>query len=674
MPGIYGIISETRQSAGAADALQTAMSAILTQATHFPWYKVGSAAPTPGVALGCVDLGVFNSVPQPLFSPARDVCLVFDGELYHSNSIKKEYQLPVSASDAEVLLAGYLKATERGARWTSDPAGQTKAPGSPGSSDSEGSSGSSITRAAVRDDRSLDRFEEFLNLNWIQGRFSGAIWDQSLRRALLFNDYFGTRPLYYTIAEGRFRFGSDLLTLLTGAKRKPEFDRKGLTQFFTFGQYFNDNTSFEGIKILPPRSLLVYDAQTNRLETRTYADSMAAELAAQARYDGLSREPDDYWIDGAADAFAWSVQKQTNDTQSLGISLSGGLDARSILACVETDQPGKIVSIAMGMGGCADHRLATELARLYGTTHYNYELNTDFMNRYADHFAEMVRLTDGQYLSTSIVIPTLDFYRDKGVRTILRGHAGELMHLSKAYAFSITDPELAGLFDINTVTHWCRKHLQAYMLDGVDRELFRGVSQSDFARLSNESLDQAVGQCVPYPDPASILWQLFLNQRVHREIPLSMKKFGSRIEVRLPFLDRELLRWLYSMPNRLKMGETLEKRILEKNRPEFLTVDNVNTGTKIGASRWRREAAYFRQRVLAKLGVKGYQPYERMGLWLRRELKPIVEKLALGEENLDSGLFNPDTLRWIVSDHNNGANHTYLLVALMVLGQLQKNL
>ncbi len=153
-----------------------------------------------------------------------------------------------------------------------------------------------------------------------------------------------------------------------------------------------------------------------------------------------------------------------------------------------------------------------------------------------------------------------------------------------------------------------------------------------------------------------------------------MKKFGSRIEVRLPFLDRELLRWLYSMPNRLKMGETLEKRILEKNRPEFLTVDNVNTGTKIGASRWRREAAYFRQRVLAKLGVKGYQPYERMGLWLRRELKPIVEKLALGEENLDSGLFNPDTLRWIVSDHNNGANHTYLLVALMVLGQLQKNL
>ena len=124
----------------------------------------------------------------------------------------------------------------------------------------------------------------------------------------------------------------------------------------------------------------------------------------------------------------------------------------------------------------------------------------------------------------------------------------------------------------------------------------------------------------------------------------------------------------------LPRGETIEKRILEKFRPDFLKVKNVNTGTYIGASPLRQEIAHFIQRVLAKLGAPGYQPYERMGLWLRRELKNYVGQLVLSERNLDSGLFNPDTLRWIIDDHNNGANHTYLIVALMVFAQLQKEL
>jgi len=69
--------------------------------------------------------------------------------------------------------------------------------------------------------------------------------------------------------------------------------------------------------------------------------------------------------------------------------------------------------------------------------------------------------------------------------------------------------------------------------------------------------------------------------------------------------------------------------------------------------------------------VKGYQPYERLGLWLRRELKPMVGQILLSETFLSRGLFRPDVVRRVVDEHISGANHTFLLMSLICfeLGQ-----
>lgn len=70
--------------------------------------------------------------------------------------------------------------------------------------------------------------------------------------------------------------------------------------------------------------------------------------------------------------------------------------------------------------------------------------------------------------------------------------------------------------------------------------------------------------------------------------------------------------------------------------------------------------------------MPGYQPYERLGLWLRRELKPFVARTLLDRRCLDRGLFEPDTVRRVVAAHTSGrANHTFLIMALLIfeLGQ-----
>ncbi|MBQ9455843.1 MAG: hypothetical protein IJU53_09275, partial [Thermoguttaceae bacterium] len=58
---------------------------------------------------------------------------------------------------------------------------------------------------------------------------------------------------------------------------------------------------------------------------------------------------------------------------------------------------------------------------------------------------------------------------------------------------------------------------------------------------------------------------------------------------------------------------------------------------------------------------------EKMGLWLRRELKPLVSELLLKDGLSDRGIFNPDTISDVVQSHNSGKNHTYLILALLIL-------
>jgi hypothetical protein len=79
-------------------------------------------------------------------------------------------------------------------------------------------------------------------------------------------------------------------------------------------------------------------------------------------------------------------------------------------------------------------------------------------------------------------------------------------------------------------------------------------------------------------------------------------------------------------------------------------------------------------KVFAKLGVPGYQPYERLGLWLRTHLAPYVKRLLLSDTCLQRGVFDPNGVRRVVSQHSSGHNHTYLLMAMMVYEMGQRYL
>ncbi len=494
-------------------------------------------------------------------------------------------------------------------------------------------------------------------LRELHGSFAAAIWEGGAQKLTLITDRFGTRPLYYRLAGGGVRFASGLASLLADDNTPRQINPRGLAQFFTFGHYLRDDTSLADARVLPAAACFTYSAADERLETLAYWSLRDAKVEPAA-----SRQQ---WLERIDAALSSAVGRCAAETPRLGLSLSGGLDARTLLGVIDV-QHTPLKAVCMGVQGSLDHRSSAELSRLAGCPYHAHVLDASFLGDFRSHLERMVQLTDGQYLSQCIVIPTLGVYRDLGIRTLLRGHAGELMHMRKAYNYSLDDDALQ-IRTGSQLREWLLSHLPAYLLQGVTEPLFAHEYQASLAELAGQSLDEDLAEVADVEQPLWRIWRLFVNQRLRRETVLSMLKFRTVVEPRMPFLDAEVVPLLLAAPPDLKLGEEIQTYILGRHRPEFLRVTNANTGAPMGASRWRQQAATFQMKVLAKLRVPGYQPYEKLGLWLRRELAPLVREILLDPQTLDRGVFNPAGIRAVVKGHQEqGRNHTYLLMALMI--------
>ncbi|MCI0378201.1 MAG: asparagine synthase-related protein [Gemmataceae bacterium] len=490
----------------------------------------------------------------------------------------------------------------------------------------------------------------------LHGMFAAAIWDVQSRRLMLINDRFGMKPLYYSALSGRLLFASEIKALLVDAdvSRRPHL--RGLSQFFVYGQMLGEDTLLDGVRLLPAASSLTYDAREGRMSLERYWRYEPGPQCADAAETDILEQIDD--------AFCRAVDRRTQGTSRLGLSLSGGLDARTILALVNREKP--LSTVTLGVQGSLDHKCAAALARLAGRPHLRYVLSTSFLECFEEHLTRMVHLTDGQYLSQCIVMPTLPIYRDLGIEVLLRGHAGELMHMDKAYAFSLDDAALQSRDDA-AIEAWLARRLRAHMLDDLAEPLFAPEFHKHIDDLAAQSLRDSLRASQGVGPPVQRVWHLFVSERLRRETALSMMKFGSQVETRLPYLDNDLVDLLLAAPPSMKLAENIQAHILRRRMPAFLNVVNANNGARLGAGRFAKRFAELKLKVFAKLGVPGYQPYERLGLWLRRELRPLVEKTLLDPRCLERGIFNPNAVQNVVRRHlNKEANHTFLLMALLI--------
>ena len=489
----------------------------------------------------------------------------------------------------------------------------------------------------------------------VHGSFTCAIWDERAETMSLVTDRYGTRPLFWAADRGRFSFASEV-GAVAAVRPRSERSLAGSAEFLAFGQLLGDTTLYEGIQAAPGAAWITFDARREQLTVDRY-ESLDAQGAERTEGE---------WLQEIDEALAASVEQCCLTDGSLGLSLSGGLDARTILAVAPRDV--RMTCVSLGIPGSIDLRAARRMADLAGQPFHQHHLDKDFLGRFEPLLREMVDLTDGHYLDQGIVLTTLSSYRDLGIRTLLRGHAGELMHMSKAYAFSMDAPATR-LASKESLLDWLWRHLSDYMLGSVDPSFFTGPFGStlrDRARASLERQASAWDDVDPVPQR---MWRIFLAERVRRETALSLHVFRSFVEVRLPYLEPRLVSLLLGAPVALKIDDVIQHHIVRSRRPAFLGIVNANTGAAMGASRVTRQLASFKMRAFAKLGVPGYQPYERLGLWLAQDLQPLLRRTLLADAVLGVTGLEKQAVAALIDQHaRRERNHTFLLMALLILG------
>ncbi len=615
MPGIFGTLSNAPR-----DNLSAEAAAMSERLTHHAWYKQDCYLDSSHrIALGRVSLGFINAGKQPASNEDGSLLAVMDGEVYDCDEkfklLKNSGHTFQSDSHAELLLHGY-------------------------------------------ETLGVDFFRG------LNGFFAAAIWDVRRRRLVLINDRFGMKALYFALLPGRILFASEIKALLLDSELSRRLNARGIAQFFTFGQLLGEDTLLEEVRLLPAAGALTYDVDEKKLNLERYWRPLV-HSPSQASSSANA------FLDRMDEAFQQAVERRTRGEDCLGLSLSGGLDARTILGVLDPERPA--TTVCLGMEGSLDHRCAEEMARLVDRPHHRHVLNTRFLANFEEHLRRDVYLTDGHFLCQCIVMPTLPLYRELGIEVLLRGHAGELLHMDKAYNFSL-DEQAMSLRGTDDLHGWLLQRLKTYthLEEGGGSALFAPAYRTQVEELARASLRSCLEESEGVEPTVQRVAHLFLSQRLRRETALSMMEFGSLVETRLPYLDNDLIDLLLSAPMEQKIGDRIQAHILRRRRPDFLKVVNANTGARMGSGRWTRSISRLRMRVLAKLGVRGYQPYERLGLWLREDLRQFVEGLLLSERFQERGVFDPAAVQALVDGHlNRGRNHTYLILAMMAfeLGQ-----
>jgi len=381
MCGIAGFISRSYCATSAGEILRQMTDAIAHRGPDAEgvWFDAEA-----GVALGHRRLSILDLSPegnQPMVSAGGRFVVVFNGEIYNYQSIRKELE------DVEAVTVAWR-----------------------GHSDTE------VMLAA---------FEAWGVRQSIQkcvGMFAIALWDRRERLLYLIRDRIGEKPLYYGWCNGTFLFASELKALRVHASFTGDIDRGSLVLFLRHGYIPAPYSIYRGIRKLLPGTYLSVRSDRQEDMPIVYWGARAAAEAGQARpFAGTDLEA----VDQLELLLRQSVRQQMVADVPLGAFLSGGIDSSTIVALMQAQSstPVRTFTIGFHEKRYNEAERAKAVARHLGTEHTELYVTPQ---QALDVIARLPRLYDEPFADSS-QIPTflVSEMTRKYVTVSLSGDAGD---------------------------------------------------------------------------------------------------------------------------------------------------------------------------------------------------------------------------------------------------------
>lgn len=221
----------------------------------------------------------------------------------------------------------------------------------------------------------------------LNGMFHGLLADRTRGTVTLFNDRYGMHRIYYHEGRNAFYFAAEAKAILAVRPELRTADPQGLGEFVACSCVLENRTIFKGIHILPGGS--AWQFQNGSIEKKaTYF--LPREWEQQ---DPLEPEP---FYQELRDVFSRNLPRYFNGHQNVGMTLTGGLDTRVIMAWHKST-PHSIPCYTFGgmYRDCEDVRLARKVANLRQQSHQVLTVGNEFISRFPHYAERSVYLTEG---------------------------------------------------------------------------------------------------------------------------------------------------------------------------------------------------------------------------------------------------------------------------------------
>jgi asparagine synthase (glutamine-hydrolysing) len=464
------------------------------------------------------------------------------------------------------------------------------------------------------------------------GLYSGILLDHRQKKAFLFNDRYGMKRLFIHERENELYFASGARALLAALPETRDFDPVGLGEYFTCGCPIGNRSIYQNIGVLPSASCWTLE-NGEVSNKRIYFDR--SDWERQERLDG------DRFAERVMETLPGVVEQYAKAGLPRGISLTGGLDSRILVACLDMT-PGEFPCYTFGSmyRDTYDVRQAREIANACGQSHTVLVPGRDFLKNFPQYLEGAVLRSDG-YLGLS---GAAELYVNSLAREIapirLTGNYGSELFRG-VRAFKSRMPR-GGML---TADFW----------------LYLTEAEHTFEALENT-------------DPLS--FTLF-HQAPHQGYGrLAIEE--SQVIMRTPFLDNELVRVIYQRPAAFSDGADLSASVIHRYRPDLAQIptDRGDLGKGILLEKWFRRMyheALFKGEYWASHGMPqwvamlthcapilspeglmlGRHKFQHYTRWLRMELSEYVRDVMLSNAHLPH-FFEKRNLEVMVYDHLRG--------------------
>ena len=513
----------------------------------------------------------------------------------------------------------------------------------------------------------------------LNGMFAFAVWDVRERVLTLARDRMGIKPLYYALTpgwngtKGSFIFASEIKAILASGLVERALDEEALNQYLTFLWTPPPHTLFRGIMSLPPAHVLTL--RDGDLKIEEWWDVSFDEV-----WEGKS---DEWWQERVLETLSRVVRMEMVADVPLGSFLSGGVDSSVICALMKEHSNGRRVqTYTVGIEAedlrydiiPDDVQWARRVGKLLETDYHETMLKPDVLSL----LPKLVYHMDVPPIDMAIPSFLVSQSARETLKVMLSGMGGDEVFAGYPRQLAM---KIAGAFDpvpghvrrplMNVVAEAlpgglpgrltaplrnAKKFARSAALDFENRYLGYGTYFTD--RMKSELYTDALNELTSGMDAYYLHRRYF--ERVRHASPLNrllyvdLKTFlpclnldttdktsmAANLEVRVPFLNHELVELASRMPAHLKLRGLRRKYVLKRAAERVLPKEVV----------WRRKAGF---------GAP-------LRSWLRGPLRPLVQELLSEETIKRRGLFRAPAVQHIV-DQNERGREDYNLQVFQLL-------